>query len=172
MNHKFEVAQDKFIESIGELCDSFGLNKFVAQLYAVLYLSNKPISLDDMADRLKVSKGNVSINIRELEKWGAVRSVWVKGSRKDYYEANLDVKGVVITKFVSGMKRRVSEVSHMMEEFKEIMKSNSDGETEEDAAMKKVYEDRLKKIEELRALVNKALSFADSLSLINKEIDS
>ena len=58
MNSRLEIAQDKFIDSIGKLCDSFGLNRFIAQLYAVLYLSDSPLSLDEIAEKLKVSKGN------------------------------------------------------------------------------------------------------------------
>lgn len=163
MNHQFEAAQDRFIESIGKLCDSFGLNKCVAQLYAVLYLSDKPLSLDEMASGLKISKGNVSINIRELEKWGAVKSVWVKGSRKDYYEANLDIKSVILNKIRSGIQRRLGETSYMIEGFKDIIKSEGDGWTEEEKRMIKVYEERVKKIEELKSLASTALAFAEKI---------
>ena len=85
MSGKLEIAQDRFIEGISRMSDTFGLNRFVIQLYVLLYLRDKPLCLDEMADALGVSKGNVSVNIRELEKWGAVKNIWVKGSRKDYY---------------------------------------------------------------------------------------
>jgi HTH-type transcriptional regulator, glycine betaine synthesis regulator len=163
MNNNLELAQDKFIDNIGKLCDSFGLNRFIAQLYAVLYLSHKPLSLDEITEKLKVSKGNVSINIRELENWGAVRSVWVKGSRKDYYEANLDVKGVIMKKVKSGIQKRVGETSEMVDSFKNIIRTQDDSWTEEEKAMARVYEDRLKKIEELKALATAALAMADRL---------
>ena len=55
MNDKFEIAQHKFTESVGKLCDSFGLNRFVAQLYAVLYLSDKPMSLDEIAEKIRAT---------------------------------------------------------------------------------------------------------------------
>lgn len=163
MNNKLESAQHKFIESIGKLCDSFGLNRFVAQLYAVLYLSDKPLSLDEMAERLKVSKGNVSVNIRELEKWGAVKNIWVKGSRKDYYEANLDVKKVIMNKLKSGIQHRMSEVQDMMDDFNRIVESADNELTDEEKQIAKVYNDRMKKIEELKALASNALSLADKL---------
>jgi DNA-binding transcriptional regulator GbsR (MarR family) len=163
MNNKLELAQNKFIASIAKLCDSFGLNKFVAQLYAVLYLSDKPLSLDDMADRLGVSKGNVSINIRELEKWGAVKNVWIKGSRKDYYEANLDVKGVLTGKLRSGMQRRLGEISTMIEESRKIIQSSEVAVTEEDKRLAMIYQERFSKVEELRALASNAMALADKL---------
>lgn len=163
MNSKLELAQDKFIESIGKLCDSFGLNRFFAQLYAVLYMSDKPLSLDDIAERLKVSKGNISVNIRELENWGAVKSVWVKGSRKDYYEANLDIKKIISDKVKSGIRRRVDEVSNMIDEFNSIVNSSLGELTEEEKKMVKIYEERFKKIEDLKNLASSTLAIADKL---------
>ena len=145
------------------LGDSFGLNRFVAQLYAVLYLSDKPMSLDEIAEKLKVSKGNVSVNIRELERWGAVRSVWVKGSRKDYYEANLDIKKVIVNKVKSGVQRRITQVQEMLDEFKSIIQSASGELTEEERRITKVCEERLKRIEDLKALAVNGLNLADKL---------
>jgi HTH-type transcriptional regulator, glycine betaine synthesis regulator len=163
MTEKLELAQDQFIENIGRLCDSFGLNRFIAQLYAVLYLSDKPLSLDEITQKLKVSKGNVSINIRELENWGAVRNVWIKGSRKDYYEANLDVKGVILKKVKSGIQKRMGETSDMIDGFKSIIQSPEKDWTEEEKRMAKTFEDRLKKIEELKSLAMTAVTLADKL---------
>lgn len=163
MNNKLEIAQDKFIASIAKLCDSFGLNKFVAQLYAVLYLSDKPLCLDELTARLGVSKGNVSVNIRELEKWGAVKSIWVKGSRKDYYEANLDLKGVLLGKVRSGMQKRLGEISTMIDESKRIIAEPDAGFTEEEKRLAKVYEERFRKIEELKTFASGALSLAEKL---------
>ena len=62
----------------------------MGQLYGLIYLSPKPLTLDDMATNLSISKGNVSINIRALERWNMVKHIWVKGDRKDYYEAETD----------------------------------------------------------------------------------
>ncbi|MDP2913146.1 MAG: helix-turn-helix domain-containing protein [Candidatus Omnitrophota bacterium] len=163
MNNKLELVQHKFIESISKLCDSFGLNKFVAQLYAVLYLNDGPLSLDEISERLKVSKGNVSINIRELANWGAVKSVWVKGSRKDYYEANLDLKNVILNKLKSAIQKRIGEISSMINESKEIIKSSGTRLTEEESRIAKIYEERFKKIEELKTLASSALGLADKL---------
>ena len=165
MNNKLEMAQHRFIEDIGKLCGSFGLNKFVAQLYAVLYLSDKPLSLDDIVEKLKVSKGNISLNIRELEKWGAVRSVWVKGSRRDFYEANLDVKSVVLNKLKSGIQKRIGEISNMIGEFNKNVQSPDSTWTEDEKRVAKVYAERFKKVEELKELAMTALTLADKLFL-------
>lgn len=161
MHTKLEMAQDKFMESIGKLAAGFGLNQFIAQLYAVLYLSDTPLSLDELVDRLKASKGNISLNIRELEKWGAVKNVWVKGSRKDYYEADPDIKKVFVNKLKSSVQKRIGQVSDMVEEFKELVRSAEGEMTEEDKKIVKAYYERLKKIEDMKSLAAKALSVAE-----------
>lgn len=161
MDNKLEKAQDRFIERVGKLAESFGLNKFIAQLYAVLYLSDKPLSLDDMVMRLKGSKGNISLNIRELEKWGAVRNVWVKGSRKDYYEADLDIKKVFSNKLKTSVQKRIAEVSGIIDEFNGMVQSTDSELTEDEKRLAKIYQERLKKIEDLKALAVTALNFAE-----------
>ncbi len=161
MHNKLEMAQDKFTEGIGKLAESFGLNKFMAQLYGVLYLSNKPLSLDELVERLKASKGNISLNIRELENWGAVKNVWVKGSRKDYYEADPDIRKVFMNKFKSSLGKRISQVSGMIEEFEAIVGSAGNEFTEEEKRIVKSYRERLKKIEGMKKLASKALVMAE-----------
>jgi len=161
MHIKLEMAQDKFLGSIGKLAGSFGLNDFIAKLYAVLYLSDKPLSLDDLVERLKASKGNISLNIRELERWGAVKSVWVKGSRKDYYEADTNIKKLVANKVRSGVEKRIRQVSDMIREFKELIGSAESEMTEDDRRIVKAYQEKLKKIEDMTALAFKALSLAE-----------
>ena len=96
MNEKMEKAQDMLLEKVNKFCREFGLNNIMAQLYAILYFSKKPLSLDDMVERLKISKGSASVNIRILERDGIVRRIWVKGSRKDYYEAEIDISKVIL----------------------------------------------------------------------------
>jgi len=163
MNGKLEIAQHKFIESIGKLCASFGLNKLVAQIYALLYLSDKILSLDDICEKLEISKGSVSMNIRELENWGAVRKIWVKGSRKDYYEVELDIKKVVVNKLKGSIQKRLSEITNMTEQFNSIVQSAKSELSEEEKGIARIYEERLKKIEDLKSLASTALTIADKL---------
>lgn len=163
MHNKMEMAQDRFLGSIGKLAEGVGVNPFIAQLYAVLYLSDKPLSLDELVERLKASKGNISVNIRELEKWGAVKNIWVKGSRKDYYEADPDIKKLVINKLKSGVRKRIGQVTDMLEEVKGIIGSIENDMTDEDRKAVKAYHEKLKKIEDLKALAFKALSLAEKL---------
>ena len=60
----------EFARFAGELAESFSFNRSVGQIYGLLYLQESPLSLEDIGQRLSMSKGNASINIRLLESWG------------------------------------------------------------------------------------------------------
>lgn len=90
-----EVQMDElikeFINNLGRIANFFGFNRLMGQIYAVLFLSPDPLTLDDMVKKLDSSKGNVSINIRALERWGLVRQIYKWADRKNYYEAETDI---------------------------------------------------------------------------------
>jgi DNA-binding transcriptional regulator GbsR (MarR family) len=69
----------------------WGINRTVAQIHALLYLSPKPLSAEEIASTLNVARSNVSTSIRELESWGLVRSVHALGERRELYESMKDV---------------------------------------------------------------------------------
>jgi len=152
MSENLIKTQDVFLEKINKICRDFGLNNIMAQLYAILYFSNKALSLNDMVDRLKISKGSASINIRALARYGAVRNVWIKGSRRDFYEAETNISKVIIDRVKSMAERRISEVS-------DIIKSSSEAldlvhpSTKEEKESVEIFKSRLN---ELRKLYNKA----------------
>lgn len=110
MSEKLIEAQDMILGRVNQVCRKLGLNNIMAQLYVILYFNDKPMSLNDMLDRLKISKGSVSVNIRALERYGAVRKVWVKNTRKDFYEAEMDIIKVIMERVKSMTRDRISEV--------------------------------------------------------------
>lgn len=141
-------AQDVFLGRINQICNKFGLNNIMAQLYATLYLSNKTLSLSEMAERLKISKASASINIRALERYGAVRRVWVKGSRKDYYEAEIDINKVIMDRVRSMGERRLSEVDDMLKSSYQILDSIDSSDKEKKQTIK-VFRNRLDKLKRI-----------------------
>ncbi|MBT9132292.1 hypothetical protein B9J77_04225 [candidate division NPL-UPA2 bacterium Unc8] len=153
MNPELEKVRDSFIETMGQLSMSLGLSQVVGQLYALLYLSNKPLSLDDMVEILEISKGNASVNIRELERWGAVRRVWVKGSRRDHYESESDVLKVVLNRLKDGLQRRINNTMDAIGKMSELI---NEGKKEFSATEKKtamIYIERLNEIKEFRSVI-------------------
>ena len=148
MNENLIKAQDSFLDKVNQICSKFGLNNIMAQLYAILYLSGKPLSLNDMVERLKISKGSASVNIRALERYGAVKKTWVRGSRKDYYEAEMDIYKVMLDRVKSISQARLSELNNMVTSSCEILNLviPSDLEEKEDV---KIFRQRLDKLKSL-----------------------
>lgn len=118
-----EKIVDEFVGMAGNLGAGVGLSKVACQLYALLFIKGDPLSLDEMVNYLRVSKGNVSINIRVLEGWGAVRKVWKRGSRKDFYLCEEDIPKIVITRVREGLLKRVGIVKEFIEKAKKSLDS-------------------------------------------------
>lgn len=153
-NTELEKIRDEFAEIAGQLSARLGLSRTVGQLYALLFLSGEPLCLDYMVERLKVSKGSVSTNIRELEKWGAVRKVWVKGSRKDFYEANPDTLKIVINRFKGGIQERLNEMSGGIDKFEKVISEIESNLPIEEKKKAQFYKEKFKKVRKMQALVN------------------
>lgn len=81
----------KFILHWGEMGSSWGINRTVAQIYAMLYLSPSPITADEICDALGLARSTVSTGLHELQSWGVIRIVHVLGDRRDHFEAMNDV---------------------------------------------------------------------------------
>lgn len=84
-------GQKKFILHWGELGTRWGLNRTVAQIHALLYLSTQPLPAEQIASLLSVARSNVSTSLRELQGWGLVRVVHAMGDRRDHFDTLHDV---------------------------------------------------------------------------------
>ena len=97
--------QRHFILHWGEMGARWGINRTVAQIHALLHLSEQPLSADTIADALGVARSNVSTSLRELQGWGIVRAVHVLGDRRVHFESTTDVWELFRT-IVDQRKRR------------------------------------------------------------------
>lgn len=84
-------AIERFVVAWGEMGETWGVNRSVAQIHALLYIADRPLSAEEIADRLKLARSNVSNSLKELLAWSLVRRVSVLGERRDFYEAEADV---------------------------------------------------------------------------------
>lgn len=84
------AATEKFVSSWGEMGAKWGVNRTVAEVHAIFYLSPEPLNAEDIAATLSFSRSNVSTSLRELESWGLIRPLHLRGDRKQYYEAVKD----------------------------------------------------------------------------------
>lgn len=82
---------EKFVLHWGEMGTRWGVNRTVAQIHALLYLSPQPLNAEDIAKTLSIARSNVSTSLRELESWGIVRAIHLLGDRREHYQAMKDV---------------------------------------------------------------------------------
>lgn len=84
-------ARENFIRQWGAMGSNWGINRTMAQVHALLMVSPEPLDTNAIMEELKVSRGNANTNLRDLVDWGLVRSFYLPGDRKEYFEAEKDV---------------------------------------------------------------------------------
>lgn len=85
------AVQQQFILHWGEMGVRWGINRTMAQIHALLYLSPEPLHAEDICERLGVARSNASNSLRELQNWGIVKVVHVMGDRRDHFATLTDV---------------------------------------------------------------------------------
>lgn len=83
--------QERFVVTWGEMGAKWGINRTVAQIHALLFLSPRPLHAEEIAATLGVARSNVSTSLRELQGWGIVRIAHLLGDRRDHFESLKDV---------------------------------------------------------------------------------
>src|SRR5690349_2483578 len=134
---KYAEAKEELIQAWGNLGYSWGLNKTMAQIHALLMISTKPLSTEDIMQELSTSRGNANMNIRALLDWGIVYRVNVPGERKEYFKSEKDVWALArqVVK-----ERRKRELEPILKTLRSVNELPSDG-TEETKELKRVVKD-------------------------------
>jgi DNA-binding transcriptional regulator GbsR (MarR family) len=111
--HAAEAGRDwhrevqRFIEAGGNTTHGFGLGRLIGRMFALLYLHPRPLSLDDIATRLEISKASASLTARQLADWRAIRRVPMEGDRRDYYEAETQFRLIVREGLLPGVRKKL-----------------------------------------------------------------
>lgn len=98
-------AVQRFILHWGDMGDQWGVNRSVAQIHALLYLSERPLTAEEISDTLSMARSNVSNSLKELIGWKLIRRVPVLGDRRDHFEAETDLLEMV-RRIAQGRKER------------------------------------------------------------------
>ena len=96
-----------FVLHFGEMGGRWGINRTVGQIYALLFLSDRPLNADEITEALGISRSNVSMGVKELESWRLVRKRHLPGDRRDYLEAPDDIWQIVRTLAEERRKREI-----------------------------------------------------------------
>jgi DNA-binding transcriptional regulator GbsR (MarR family) len=99
------LAIERFVLHWGEMGGQWGVNRSVSQIHALLYLSERPLTADEIADTLGLARSNVSNSIKELLGWNLIRRVPIRGDRRDHFEAETDIWEMFL-RIAAGRKER------------------------------------------------------------------
>lgn len=86
-----ERTRERFIDTWGQMGSLWGINASTARIHALLMASEENLSLDEIASRLNISRGNASMCLKDLRNWGVIRKIKLGGDRRDYYVTEPDV---------------------------------------------------------------------------------
>jgi DNA-binding transcriptional regulator GbsR (MarR family) len=116
MTGALEQARARFIDSWAEMAPKWGIPKAMAQIHALLMISEKPLSTDDIMAELGISRGSANMSLRNLADWGLIRRAFIKGDRKEYFQSEKDVWNMFCRIARERKKREIEPVIENMEE--------------------------------------------------------
>ena len=172
-----------FVLHFGEMGSRWGINRTVGQIYALLFLSQRALNADDLVEALGLSRGSVSMGLKELQSWNLVRMHHVQGERREYFDTPDDVWVIMRTLIEERKKREIDPTLTILREL--LMQTpTSDGDRHSQARMtamleqielltawyadiEKLETERLVQLLSLGSRIAKALEFKDKLFSIS-----
>ena len=155
-----ENVKERFILHWGEMGTRWGINRTMAQVQALLFISERPLSADEIMTELQISRGNVSMSLRELMTWGIVTKMHIKGERKEFFTTEKDVWELfkIILR-----ERKKREIDPTLEVLHEILDLLVDIEHED----KDYLQDQLKTLLEFVETGTSLYDYTSNLNPIN-----
>ena len=130
----------------------------MGQVFALLYLSPKPLCLDEIVEELGVSKASVSTTVRQLEEWSAVHHVWVKGDRRDFYEAETDFKAMLRHGVLAPLRKKMETAAVRIEHVETSLNKAMEKTGREQRAEAGIVAERLQRARKFHAKINGLLN--------------
>jgi DNA-binding transcriptional regulator GbsR (MarR family) len=105
LSDRIPAAVERFVLKWGDMGSAWGVNRSVAQIHALLYLTSRPLTAEDISEALGIARSNASNSLKELLAWNLIRRVPIRGDRRDHFEAEGDIWELV-TRIAVGRKAR------------------------------------------------------------------
>lgn len=154
---ELEVAKQQFIQTWGNFGTQWGINRSMAQVHALLLVSERPLSTEEVMEQLSISRGNANMNIRDLVNWQLVYKESIAGDRKEYFRAEKDMWEVA-KRIVRERKRR--EIEPLKQHLAELKKVDQSYESISFVAT----------IENIERLVNRLDGLSDTLMKADEHV--
>lgn len=151
---QLKQARDEFVAQWGALGTQWGINRTMAQIHALLMISQQPLSTDECMEELEISRGNAHTNLKELVAWGLVRVVVRKGDRREYFEAEKDVWKIFT---IVARERKRREIDPALAVLRKCAEDSEEIQTPEG----RVFFEQMRQLEEF---VEFASKMADRIS--------
>jgi len=147
-------VQDDFIRKWGEMGQVWGINRTMAEIHALLYITAQPLCTDDVMDRLHISRGNASMSLRALCDWSIIRRQHRRGERREYFEALHDVWEMFS---IIAAERKRREMDPVLETIKQCQQMLDESHMGKASKLEEVIltRQRLAGMEEFMVVTNK-----------------
>ena len=114
---KLSPTLSRFVLHWGEMGTRWGVNRTVAQIHALLYITGRPMHAEEITDTLDVARSNVSNSLRELQSWGLVRLVHLSGDRRDHFETSAHVWELLRTIVRERQRREIAPTIEVLRDL-------------------------------------------------------
>ncbi|PHV13162.1 ArsR family transcriptional regulator [Chitinimonas sp. BJB300] len=128
-----------FVLHFGEMGSRWGINRTVGQIYALLFVSERPLNADEMADALGFSRSNISMGLKELMSWRLVKLQHLPGDRREYFSAPEDIWAIFRTLAEERRKREIDPTLSMLRDAL-MAKPATDAEKHAQARLKEMHD--------------------------------
>lgn len=122
---EYNEAKSKFIQAWGQLGSSWGINKAMAQIHALLLISPEALTTEEIMEQLKISRGNANMNIRALIDWGIVEKEQRIGERKEYFSTGKDILELARQVSKERRKREIDPILKVLDQVQQVSGSNT-----------------------------------------------
>jgi DNA-binding transcriptional regulator GbsR (MarR family) len=117
--HALEEVEKDFVGLWRQMSALWGVNPTMAEIHGLLFISGEALSMDDIMERLGISRGNVSMNLRQLADWGLVRQTHKRGDRREYYESLQDVWEIFTLVAAQRKRREIDPILNTLRQCQE-----------------------------------------------------
>ncbi len=125
---QLQEAKDKFVQAWGNFSSSWGINRTMAQVHALLLVSPEALSADDIMESLDISRGNANMNVRALIEWGLVYKENRNGERREYFMAEKEIWIVIRQIIIHRKKKELEPALNLLEEVQNVEEESKEKE--------------------------------------------
>jgi len=155
ISQRLRRSQDLFIRRWGEMGQTWGINRTMAEIHALLYVTGQALCTDDVMERLHISRGSASTSLRALCNWGIVRRVHKLGQRREYFQSVGDVWEMFSSIVAERKRREIDPVLEIIRQCRQMLEAEAGGGTDTLAEEVRMTHQRLVEMEQFMTIAHR-----------------